>query len=47
MASVPFNIFENKEKVESMLNEILNRFKRAFNKVSTFFTLSTMLDDYL
>ena len=41
----PFNIFENKGKVESMLNEILNSIQHAFNKLSSIFTLSKMLDD--
>ena len=41
----PFNIFENKGKVESMSNEILNSIQYAFNKLSSIFTLSTMLDD--
>ena len=27
MVSTPFNIFKNKENVESMLNESLNQFK--------------------
>ena len=47
--STPFNIFKNKEKGESMLNESLNQFKfdsthfqQAFN---IFFSLSTMLND--
>ena len=50
-ASTPFNIFERELKgnVESMLNESLNRFKcdstPSFNKLSTFFTLSAMLND--
>ena len=47
-ASTPFKIFENKGNVVWMLYESLNRFKfdsHAFNKLSTFFTLSTMLDD--
>ena len=42
-ASTPFNIFENKGKVESILNEILNRFKfdstrfqQAFNNFYAF-----------
>ena len=29
--STPFNIFKNKENVESMLNESLNQFKSKFN----------------
>ena len=47
--STLFNIFKNKENVESMLNERLNQFKfdsthfhQAFNN---FFTRSTMLND--
>ena len=50
--STPFNIFKNKENVESMLNESLNQFKfdsthfqQAFEIF--FFTLSTMLNDLL
>ena len=45
--STPFNIFKNKENVESMLNESLNEFKfdsthfqQAFN---IFNTLSTLI----
>ena len=41
------SIFKNKGNVVWTLNESLNRFKfqHAFNKLSTFFTLSTMLND--
>ena len=39
MVSTPFNIFRNKENVESMLNESLNHFKFGFNTLSTSFQL--------
>ena len=49
MVSTPFNIFKNKQNVESMLNESLNQskfdpthFQQVFN---IFFTLLTMLND--
>ena len=46
--STPFNIFKNKENVESMLNESLNQFKfdstHFQQSFQHFFTLS-MLDD--
>ena len=47
MASTPFNICENKGKVESILNESLKMKldSTRFHKLSTFFTLSTMLED--
>ena len=38
--STPFNIFKNKENVESILNESLKHFQQGFK---IFFTLSTML----
>ena len=48
MASTPINIFKDKVNVEAMLNESLNQFnliQHTFNKLSTFFALSTMLND--
>ena len=49
--STPFNIFKNKENVESMLNESLNEFKFDLTHfqlaLNIFFTLSTMLSDLL
>ena len=47
-ASTSFNIFENKGKVELILNESLNRFKfdsTRFQQAFNIFTFSTMLDD--
>ena len=47
-ASTLFNIFENKGKVKSILIERLidlNLIQHPFNKLSTFFYASTMLDD--
>ena len=41
-ASTPFNIFENKGKVKSMLNESLKPFKLDSTR---FQEVSTMLDD--
>ena len=46
MVSTSINIFEDKGSVEAMLNESLNQFnliQHTFNKLSTFFTLSSML----
>ena len=43
--STPFNIFNSKENVESMLNESLNQFKIDSTSFQNFFTLSTMLND--
>ena len=43
--STPFNIFNSKENVESMLNESLNQFKIDSTSFQKFFTLSTMLND--
>ena len=44
----PFNIFEIKRIVESMLRESSNQFQliqHAFNKLSTLFAISAMLND--
>ena len=41
--STPFNIFKNKENVDSMLNESLNQFKfDSTHFQPVFFTLSTV-----
>ena len=40
--SRPFNIFKNKENVESMLIESLNQFKFDSTSFRPFFTLSTV-----
>ena len=46
--SIQFNIFKNKENVQSMLNESLNQFlnwfKHAFNKLSTFLYTSNNVE---